>query len=76
MAGVNKMKIVINNDRKIPMHLRVFGVNDSTGDGKLHILKECEIKAIKIEIPEGCCPYIKIWENGDAFLSYIDSEFN
>lgn len=70
-----KTAIVIFNDRKIPMGIRVQDANfDSfnfTGERYVS-LKPATMSTIEIDIPEGCVPYLKVWENNTAFLSYID----
>jgi hypothetical protein len=62
-----RVKMVIFNDRKIPMNLQIH--NDSQGKSSTTI-EPATYEVVEIEIKEGCIPYFKIWETGQALLSF------
>lgn len=75
-----KTKVCVNNDRRIPMNLQVQSYQPAIpgewrDNSTYHKLGLGEARVFEIEIPEGSIPYIKIWETGQALLSwYPDKE--
>jgi hypothetical protein len=64
------MKIQVMNDRKIPMNLRVRGQSDEPWSGSYFLIEPASLKEVELEMPEGAVPFLKIWENNTAFLTY------
>jgi hypothetical protein len=69
-----KTKVVINNDRVIPMNLRVVDSTALAWQGEYYLIAPAQAQVIELDMPEGCSPYLKIWENNTAFLTYIDNQ--
>jgi hypothetical protein len=64
-----KHKVCIFNDRTRNMHLQV-----QNGDGASYdvtVLPKTHFIAA-LELGEGQIPYLKIWETGQALISYIN----
>lgn len=68
-----KATMLINNDRTVPMSLRIVSVTDEPHEGRQVLIKPASIYLAELELPEGTVPYLKIWENGAAFLSYAQA---
>jgi hypothetical protein len=68
-----KTKIVIMNDRVIPMILKVQDVTCPSNMSNIG-LQPAEVRVIEYEIPNDCVPYFKIWENNVALLSYFHKD--
>lgn len=66
-----KLKVVINNDRKIPMRLRVQCGSKEAWECDYYILQTSEVVTIEFEAPEETVPYFKIWEDGSALLGSV-----
>lgn len=66
-----KTKLYVINDRSIKMILRVQAIEKPWEDQSFHVLQPAEGKLIEFEIPEGSFPYIKIWETGQAMISWM-----
>lgn len=73
-----KQRIAVLNDRKIPMHLRILDSSYNPGESqeKFYTLQPAEMKLVEFDIPEGSTPWLKIWEDNTAMLSYISAGFN
>ena len=61
------MKFVVLNDRNIPMNLQIqsWGKED-----KYQIIQPQECKIVELDVGDSAVPYLKIWETGQALLSY------
>jgi hypothetical protein len=66
-----KLKMMINNDRKIPMHLRVQCASQNPWEGFEYTLAPSESKMVSFDAPEHTVPYLKIWETNFALLSNV-----
>jgi hypothetical protein len=66
------MKVMIMNDRKSPMLLKVQDV--VTAEVELVSIGEAQAKVVELNLPENSIPYFKIWENNVAFLSSINKD--
>jgi hypothetical protein len=69
-----KAKVTIMNDRVIPMTLKVQSSDKDAWDHEYHKLAPAQGKTVEYEIPENSSPYLKIWENNVALLSYIPND--
>ncbi len=65
-----KTKFCVFNDRKIQMNLQVQNAPD-TDLADFRKIAPITMAVMDIEIPDGAYPYLKIWENEQALLSYI-----
>ena len=72
-----KTSIVIFNDREIPMNLQIQDldtIQDENHEHRFTQLKPLESRRFELDLPEGTIPFFKVWETGQALLSYVDSE--
>ena len=65
-----KTKIAVMNDRNVFMYLQVQDKDGST----YHSIHHAEAKVIEMNLPDNTVPFFKVWETGQALLSFIDSE--
>lgn len=66
-----KTKIAIFNDLKKTMHLQVQHEDMETDS---HILKPATMKIVEIDLGVDSIPYFKVWESGQALLSFFLAE--
>lgn len=72
-----KTSIVIFNDRKVPMNLQIQDVEtikEENHEQRFVQLKPLEMRRFDLDLPEGTIPFFKVWETGQALLSYVDSD--
>lgn len=67
-----KHKLMINNDRKIPMRIRVVDTSDVSWEGRWFTIEPANIRSFTLDLPEGQMPYLKVWEDNVAFLSGVE----
>jgi len=66
--------ICLFNDRVMRLKVSVQSSDRDPCDHKLYTLEPTSLKYITYEIPEGSVPFIKVWENGNVFVSYVGKE--
>ena len=65
-----KSKIFVFNDRKTAMLCRAI---DSVIENRYYNIPPNEGALVDLTIPKGSCPFIKLWEEGVALVTYIDN---
>lgn len=73
-----KTSIVIFNDRTIPINLQIQDMEtmkEEDCERRYTQMKPLEMRRFDLDLPEGTIPFFKIWETGQALLSYIDDNF-
>lgn len=63
-----KTKFYVFNDRQKPMALHVQSIHSEA----FFKLPPQSTEMVDLEIPDHTVPFLKVWESGQALLSYID----
>ena len=74
-----KTQFCVFNDRNVTMMLQVqdnYIVEHGfmTPVSTYYRIEPQTTKTVPVNIPDGTIPYIKIWETGQAFISYVNAE--
>lgn len=67
-----KTKFVVFNDRITPMSLRVIGADESKNPERYLKIDPASMATIELELSPDTIPFLKIWENNSALLTYVE----
>lgn len=71
VANFMQTEMTIFNDRKVPMRLQV---QHDVGGDDIYVLAPMDMKTVTLRHPDNTRPYFKLWETGQALLSFISKD--